>query len=158
MTVAGPETNQELRNSGSDNHPRQDQERRRTLQDLSGVFQAQPRGHTNGQQTGNDEDGVQQPKMTLEGSGGASNRTTGKSYGNPPYDSGSTNFIGAGAVWAKLLEAKQHPPCSSPPCKQVSTGSLVVHWCNHFVAVFSPDSDLNPFCPALLPLTTLSRR
>lgn len=32
---------------------------------------------------------------------------------------GSTT-IGADSVWSKLLEARYHPMCSSPPCSEVS--------------------------------------
>jgi len=33
--------------------------------------------------------------------------------------------VGAGNVWAKLLEAGEHPGCSSPPCAEVSPRMLL---------------------------------
>lgn len=31
-----------------------------------------------------------------------------------------TTTVGADSVWCKLLEARHHPMCSSPPCSEVS--------------------------------------
>lgn len=109
VVVTGQATSQELRSGASERHPRRARNRHRTLQEFNGMVPAQ--GGRQGQQT--EKYGLQQPNTTFERSETALNPT-------PSHDIGSAALVGAGAVWAKLLEAKQHPPCSSPPCKEVS--------------------------------------
>lgn len=59
------------------------------------------------------------PPTKLRRQGRAQNvglHATSDGYG----DFGIATVIGADAVWAKLLEATEHPPCSNPPCTEVS--------------------------------------
>lgn len=127
VDVTGQKTSHEPRRSGSDRHRRQDEERHRTLQDLKGVITGQggledgPRQEDRQQHS--EKYGAHQQDSTLifDGSGGATKSTTSS-------DAGPATLVGADAVWAKLLEARDHPPCSSPPCNEVRPPLLVTFY------------------------------
>eukprot|EP00903_Cladosiphon_okamuranus_P010124 g9587.t1 len=101
------ETNRDPRIHGSGHSRRHAQGRHRVLPDLNGNTSAHG-GAEGAHET--ETIGVRRHnKSTFDDSEGPT---------HPPASSELGSSVGTGAVWAKLLEATEHPQCSSPPCKE----------------------------------------
>lgn len=129
----------------------QEQARHRTLDGSKKMQQGQAveeAGRKDGRRRKEEEGhGSRQLKVDMEIPEEAPTEGYGYGYGDNDgggsSDTGPATLIGADAVLAKLLEAKDHPPCSSPPCKEVSRSlfhavsfRLIVDW--PWIAARSP--------------------